>query len=412
MKIKSVSTLIVLASVSITALTGCGKKSTPQVPYPTVNPATTTGTTAQNYDAYQQTGAANPAYQGNGAYLADDTGEFDDTTKTNTATDTKTNTPAADETEIADSTPEAGTDDLDTGLPDLEPYSPPGGANSGSNGYTLAGTFPVDQDSYIPSSIPFIGALAPTRNQWQAVGIAAVGSDIIISAKDSSGLFKKGTVITMNGETGKDWKNVGSAWLGLKHPMDATVKGITVDENGNIFASDSSKYIYSLAQPSFSVTLNVSGVSGAMDIASVGTSLIVASTSGLKKFDSSALTSGTDFAAGVTPSGGIGSDSAGNIYVVSGSTIKKINSSGSASDFVTGVTGAIDVVANNSNQVCVLTSDGIKMYDAAGKALSTFGSGDYSNAMAIATNGTDIFVADAGQSYKNSMVVKYSVMSL
>lgn len=415
MKTKSVSVLLVLASVAITTMTGCGKKSTPMIPYPTTTSATSTTTNTQNYDPYQQTGTANPAYYGNGAYLTTDTsGEFGGTAQTTTTGTTTGTTPSTTLPASSTGTTPATDNSIDLGsdLPNLEPYAPPGGSNSGSNGYTLAGTFAVDQDSYIPSSIPLIGALAPTRNQWQAVGVAAVGSDIIVSAKDSSGLFKKGTVITMNAETGKDWKNVGSTLLGLKFPMDSTVKGITVDSNGNLFANDSVNYIYSLAQPKFSVSKINAGLSGAIDIASVNSSLIVATSSGLKKYESSALTSGSNFAAGVSATGGIGADKAGNLYVVSGSTIKKVTASGSASDFITGVTGAIDVAANDANQVLVLTSDGIKMYDSAGKALSSFGSGDYSNAMAIATNGKDLFVADAGSSYKNSMIVKYSIMSL
>ncbi len=431
MKARELSTLVILASIAITTMTGCAKKSVPIVPYPSTNPAQAGTNTTQNIEPMQQAVQPNQAYYGNGATLTEDNGEFDNTGATAKTAGASAAAPAdaeapADTTTPATETPAedpgavgavdgdipaADTGDLDIGgIPDLPSYAPPGGANGGSNGYTLANTFKVDQDSYDPTGL--VDKFLPSRNQWQAVGVAVSGSNIYVTAFDKSGVFKKGTVISMDSESGKNWKNIGSTLLGAKYPMDATVKGIAVDSSGNLFANDTNNFIYQLMQPKFSLQKVSAGLSDALDIASLNSSLIVATTTGLKKYESSAVSSGTDFATGLSVSGGIGSDGSGNLYVISGSVIKKIDASGNAKDFITDATGAIDVVATEAKKVCVLTADGIKMYDETGKFVSTFGAGDYTHATSIAASGKDLFIADTGNTYADSKVIKYSIMTL
>jgi hypothetical protein len=53
----------------------------------------------------------------------------------------------------------------------------------------------------------------------------------------------------MNSTNGKNWKDLGSAWLGLSHPIGATVQGLTVagstiiavDTSGKSYTVDASK---------------------------------------------------------------------------------------------------------------------------------------------------------------------------
>lgn len=392
--------------LSVIPFTACTKKQTVVTPYPQTSPSSGTVDNSQNFDPYQQGVGANPAYYGNGATLSDDTSSFDNPSTPvnsgNTQTSTNTNT---------GSVPTSGDDfSIPSDLPNLQPYVPPTNGEAGDV-YALAGNLLVDQDSYIPPSIPYIGQFAPSKNQWQGVGVASNGSDIIISAFDVSGFFKKGTVITMNANTGKDWKNIGSQWLGTKHPMDATVKGIAVDGGGKMYAIDNSKYIYSLTKTSAVLKVDA-GISGGLDLTTVSDGLIVSTSTGLKKYPFSALNTGSEFSAGVTPTGGVCTDKSGNVYVVAGSSIKKINSTGTASDFVTDISNGVDVAVNDKGRVFVLTKDSIIMYDDKGKKLNAFGQGDFAVPSAIAAYGTDLYVADTGTSYKDSQVIKYSIMSL
>ena len=441
MKKVSLSSLLLAVSFSIIATTGCTKKTAQVIPLPgaSANPATAaTGTTDnfQNTQPFQQGVGTNQAYYQNGAAVSDDTSGFSNPAggatdpnapATGAETPTKAATaptdPAAAPTDPAATDPNApvatdpaagGTDpalDIPSDIPSLQPYSPPGGANGGSNGYSLSGNFKVDQDNYVPTAIPYIGQLAPSKNQWQAVGVAVSGANVVVSAFDNSGFLKKGTIITMSNDQGANWKNVGSQYFGTKHPMDGTVKGITVDANGKIYSVDSVKYLYSQSGTAV-VTKVDAGISGGLDIVSVGTNLFVATTGGIKKFDPATLTGGTDFAAGVMPTAGMGSDKDGNIYVVVGSIIKKITPDGKATDAVKDAKGAIDVTVTDTGNICVLNADGVTMYDKDGKQLSTFGQGDSIAPTAIASSGKDIYVADSGQTYVDSQIVKYSILTL
>ena len=400
--------------LSILSFTACTKKNTAIVPYPSVSPSgTSTVDNTQNYSPYQQGVGANPDYYGNGTALSDDTSSFDNTQ--GTATQPTNNTQVSSNNGNTTSAG-VGTDlGIPTDLPNLQPYAPPG-TSAGSNGtnYALAGNMKVDQDSYIPAVIPFSN-FVPSRNQWQSVGVAASGSTVIVSAFDSSGLLKKGTAITMNAETGLEWKNIGSTLLGTRHPMDATVKGITIDSSGKMYAVDAQKYIYVLSKAN-TIDKVYAGVSGGLDIAAVSDGIVVATSTGLKKYPSTIsskeASSPTELGAGVTATGGIGTDKSGNVYVVSSNVIKKVTSTGKVSDFTTNVEGAIDVAVNNAGKVFVLTSQGIILYDETGKQINSFGQGDFASPTAIASNGTDVFVSDKGSSYKTSQVVKYSILSL
>ncbi|RYX97243.1 hypothetical protein EON78_05480, partial [bacterium] len=386
-----------LVFLLITSFTACTKKTTTIVPYPSVSPSGTAD--VQNYSPYQQGVGANPDYYGNGTSLSDDTSSFDNPTATNPTT----GTPVSNNGGTTGST----TDEF--GVPNLPDYSPPGGGGTSGGGvtYALAGNIAVDQDSYVPSSIPYIGQLAPSRNQWQAIGVAASGSTIMLTASDKSGLLKKGTAITISAATGKDWKNVGSEYLGTRHKMDATVKGITVDSSGKIYTIDAEKYIYVIPKAN-TVSKVDAGFSGGLDVVAVSDGLVISTTTGLKKYPFSTITAGTELGAGVIPTGGVGADKAGNVYVVSSNIIKKVTPAGVVSDFTTGVDSALDVTVNNEGKVFVLTNQKVIVFDEAGKQVNTFGEGEFVAPQAIASNGVDIFVSDSGSTYKDSQIAMYS----
>lgn len=385
-----------LVFLLITSFTACTKKTTTIVPYPSVSPSGNAD--VQNYSPYQQGVGANPDYYGNGTALSDDTSSFN-----NPTTSPSSGTPVANN---------GGSTTDDFGVPNLPNYSPPsGGGTSGGVTYALAGNIAVDQDSYVPSSIPLVGSYIPSRNQWQAIGVAASGSTIMLTASDKSGVFKKGTAITISSATGKDWKNIGSTTLGTRHPMDATVKGITVDSSGKIYTIDAEKYIYVIPKAN-TVNKVDAGFSGALDVVAVSDGLVISTTTGLKKYPFSSITTGSELGTRVIPTGGVGADKSGNVYVVSSSTIKKVTPAGVVSDFATGVDSALDVTVNNEGKVFVLTNQKVIIFDEAGKQVTTFGEGEFIAPQAIATNGLDIFVSDSGSTYKDSQIAMYSILTL
>lgn len=399
MKLKK---LISIASVvCISFSTACTKKSVTATPFPSVNNTTSTLEDTQNYLPYQDPNQSNDSYYGNNSQLTDDTSGF---SQGNTSANSNINIPQQN----------MDMNDSDIGnIPDLQPYNPNVSNNNPGANYTLVNNFAVDQDKYISASVPVIGAYAnaflPDRNQWQAVGVAVSGSDLFISALDKSGLMKKGTIIKMNASSGQNWKNLGSAWLGTRHPMDATVKGVAVDTSGNIYAGDSTTLLYGLKAPGYSVTKINSGFPS-NDIAFFNGNVIISTSSGLKKTDST-LSSPSDFVPGITSSSAIGTDNSGNLYVVSGNEIKKVTSSGAVSTVVKGVSGAIDVTGIGTD-IFVLTSEGINMYNKSGKLLGNFGYGDFVGAQSIASDSKNIYVVDSGSSSKDSMVLVYSNMAL
>lgn len=250
--------------------------------------------------------------------------------------------------------------------------------------------FKVDQDTF---------------NQWQAKGIAVSSGTIYVSAADAGGVFKKGTVVKMSSADGKSWKDLSSSLLGLRHPIDSTILGLAVS-GGTILAGDSSGKMYSVDASKGSVKVLKS--SPATDVASAGGSFYVSNGS-LERTDSSA-TSRTPIT-GMNVSGGIGADMRGNVYAISGATIKKFDAtSQQVIDVVMGDIGsAIDVAADDRNgDIYVLEQSNIKRFNSNGQLLSTFPSGASKPVGIAADESGFIYVADAGTTYKDSKVIKFS----
>lgn len=253
------------------------------------------------------------------------------------------------------------------------------------------GSFPVDDDFF---------------NSWQARGIAVAGGSIYVTAADTSGLSKKGTVIKMSAADGKSWKNLGSKWLGISHPMDATVEGLTVN-GGNIIAVDPSGKIYSVDASTGTVKTLKTG--GGKDVAASAGSIYISSGT-VEKTDSSA-SSRLPITGIPSVTGGIGSDNLGNVYAVSGTTIKKSDPSGQqVTDVITSdLSSPIDVaVDNRAGDIYVLDATMIKRFNVNGQLLSTFSSGASKPVGIAIDEGGALYVADAGATYKESKVFKFA----
>lgn len=245
-------------------------------------------------------------------------------------------------------------------------------------------------------------------SSWQAKGIAVGNGTIYITVSDMKGLLQYGSVVKM-GTDGNNWKNIGTALLGLSHPVGKTVQGIAIS-GSTLIAADTNGKMYTLdaANGKVKTTKN----SGGTDVAVAGGSVYVANGS-VSKTDTS-LSSLTPVT-GLNATGGIGGDSKGNVYAVSGSTIKKYDpTSGQVQDLVTtNLAGPIDVAADNRNgDIYVLEGTMIKRFNANGQMLSSFSSGAIKGvAIAIDESGA-LYVADSGNSNKDSQVIKFAAAPL
>jgi hypothetical protein len=254
---------------------------------------------------------------------------------------------------------------------------------------TQAGTFKVDQD---------------LMHSWQAKGIAVSGGTIYVSASDTSGLSKKGTIIKMNSSDGKNWKDLTSSMFGVRHPIDSTVTGLAIS-GGTIIAGDSSSKIYVVDATKGSVK-KVNNAGG-LDIAASAGSFFIANGT-IERTDASA--NSRNPIPNVSVTGGIGSDSMGNAYAVSGNTIKKVDVNGQVTDIITtDLVSPIDVAVDNRNgDIYVLEQAMIKRFTSNGQLLSQFSNGA-TKPVGIAIDETGcVYVADNGTSKADSKIVKFS----
>ncbi|MBC7474124.1 MAG: hypothetical protein H7263_07505 [Candidatus Sericytochromatia bacterium] len=244
-----------------------------------------------------------------------------------------------------------------------------------------------------------------TLSDWQAKGIAVTGGTIYLSVSDVKGLSQKGSIVKMNSSDGKGWKDIGANYLGLSHPIAKTVEGIAV-LGGNIVAVDPS------ASKTYLIDAAKGGVktlssAGGRDVAAGGGSLFIAGTT-VDKTDSS-VSSRTPMN-GLTATAGVGADNQGNVYAVSGVTIKKADTTGQVQDVVTtDLSTPIDVAADSRNgDIYVLDGTMVKRFSSSGQLIVNFSSGaGVPVAIAIDEAGA-IYVADKGATNADSKVIKFA----
>lgn len=254
---------------------------------------------------------------------------------------------------------------------------------------TKSGSFKVDKATF---------------SSWQAKGIAVSNGTIFVTVTDTKGILQYGSIVKMSSSDGGNWKNIGTALLGLSHPIGKTVQGVAISGN-TLIAVDSKSKVYTLDTANNKVkTLKTAG---GTDVAAAGGTIYIANGS-VNKTDSGVTAMSP--IAGLSATGGIGGDSKGNVYAVSGSTIKKADPSGQVQDIITtNLAGAVDVAADNRNgDIYVLEASSIKRFNANGQMLSTFPSGAIKGVAIAIDEGGSLYVADSGNTNKDSQVIKFS----
>ncbi len=248
-----------------------------------------------------------------------------------------------------------------------------------------------------------------TLSDWQARGLAVSGGTIYIAAVDKTGISRKGTVLKMNASTGKDYDDLGSTLLGLKHKLDSTLQGVAV-AGGNLFAIDSSKGLYSVRTSGGDIK-ELKG-NGGMDIAGSNSGLYVAANGFMERSDMTG--SSRSMMNGIPASAGIGSDSRGNIYFVAGNRVGMVDSmSGQARDIASqGLQGPIDVAGDGrTGEVYVLEQTQVKRFSQSGQMIGAFQhTAGQPSSIAIDESG-NIYIADFGANSKASKIVKYGPLN-
>lgn len=248
----------------------------------------------------------------------------------------------------------------------------------------------VDQDSLL--------------NQWQARGIAVSGGNIYIAAVDTRGILKKGTVIKMDATSGKNWKNLGSSFMGLSHKLDETLQSVTI-AGGNLFALDASKGLFSVSTNGGQIK-ELRGTGG-YDLAGTNQAIFVATNGMLERSDMS----GTSRAPlpGIMASNGIGANSRGEILFISGNRIAMLDLMGRPRDVVTqGLVNPIDVAGDARNgDIYVLEQSGIKRFSATGQLLSSFAHNAVQPSSIAVDESGNVYVSDFGNSHKDSRIFKF-----
>lgn len=247
-------------------------------------------------------------------------------------------------------------------------------------------------------------------NNWQPTGLDVYGGNLYVSAIDISSLIKKGTVIKMNASNGEEWQDIAASWMGLRHPLNSSARGLAMTSAGMLLVSDKDKDVYAVA-PSGGEVTKISADS-AIDVAYGNGTVWFSSLRGLEKSDSGA--SSRELISGVAASGGIGADKEGNAYVPVKNTLKKVSPSGEVTNLINEYLNApVDVAVDPRNgDIYVLDKNEVKRFDKDGQFIINFSSSAlHASSIALDENGT-LYVAEFGSNSDNAQIIQYAPVPL
>jgi hypothetical protein len=247
-------------------------------------------------------------------------------------------------------------------------------------------------------------------NRWQPTGVVVDGGNLYVSAIDVSSLVRKGTVIKMNAQTGEEWKNLASTWLGLRHPLNSTTRGLAMTNAGLLLVTDKTKDVFSVDPNSGAVTRT--DADSAIDVASGNGVVWFSSVRGLEKSDSSG--SSRSLISGVAASGGIGADKEGNAYVPVRNSIQKVTPDGNVTPLITQyLNSPLDVAIDPRNgDIYILDSGEIKRFDKDGQFIVNFSSAALTPSSIDLDDSGALYVADFGGDHRSAQIIKFDAVPL
>lgn len=247
-------------------------------------------------------------------------------------------------------------------------------------------------------------------NQWQARGIDVSGGSIYVAAADVRNITRKGTVIKMNAQTGEEWKDLAKAWLGLRHPLESSVMGLTLADSGRVLVVDEKESFFSVDPATGNV--EKSDADSAYDISAANGTVWISSIRGLEKSDNTGAS--RNLISGVAASGGVGTDASGNAYVCVQNTILKVTPEGTITPAVRSfLNSPTDVAVDpRNNDIYVLDSGEIKRYDAQGEFIVSFGSGALDPISIDLDEMGALYIADFARDHRSSQILKYEAVPL
>ncbi|MBC7545312.1 MAG: carboxypeptidase regulatory-like domain-containing protein [Candidatus Sericytochromatia bacterium] len=240
--------------------------------------------------------------------------------------------------------------------------------------------------------------------EWRITGVSSWSGTIYTTAVDNGGTLKAGTVFRMDTRSEKTWTEIGDQLFGVSRPLRETAAGLAMGPD-RLYITDGKAGLFSCNPQKGSP--KKAAKAGMTDVTVGGGKVFVKTDSGVQVTDED-LTSFTTLA-GMTATGGIGADPTGNLYAVSGNTIKRY--AGKAETFISGLSAPIDVAADRQGFIYVLEQTNVKRFDATGQIVGVF---PISAAQPVAISCDEsgaVFVADQGKAPRPSRVLRFTPAS-
>lgn len=278
------------------------------------------------------------------------------------------------------------------------PYAPPGAFAEGT--YEVRERFLTDQDTF---------------SQWQAMNLSSDGSSLFIAAVDQQ-TPSKGTVLSM-GLAGEDWTDLGNSLLtrftfgATGYTMKKTIRGLAVAQNGKVLISDQTEGVYFLDPDTKKMTAHALALSNATDVAALGDRYFIVANNGIQ-VTQAPFAQATAFGS-LADVKALAQHPDGLLYALTSDGIFRLSDQGAstrvlaaASASTVGWESIKDFAVDPEGNFFVLSDLGVFWLDAKGVLKGELASGDLIAPRALLWVNGSLYIADAGNSYKDSAILQ------
>lgn len=278
------------------------------------------------------------------------------------------------------------------------PYAPPGAFAEGT--YEVRERFLTDQDTF---------------SQWQAMNLSSDGTSLFIAAVDQQ-TPSKGTVLKM-GLMGEDWTDLGNSLLtrftfgATGYTMKKTIRGLAVAQNGMVLISDQTEGCYVLDPNSKKMTAHALALPNASDVAALGDRYFIVTNNSLQVTQSpfaQAAPFGT-----LTGVKALAQHPDGVLYALTSEGVFSLSAQGVATRVLAaasvssiGWESTKDFAVDPEGNFFILSDLGVFWIDAKGELKGELASGDLIAPRSLLWVNGSLYIADAGNSYKDSAILQ------